>query len=225
MYKYSEVNAYAIPLITMFSFISTSIATSIAPSISKFQAKEDYNTVNKLIEKSLLFSLIPGIIIVTVLYQYSSEYMTLIYDTNIGSTYVKYFAYAFLIFYIEPPIMSILQALGKSKQLSLLSTFSNFFKLLLIFSLTFVKKINYNSLIIAMVLNSLIITLTQFFYLKNITGFKFQKNLLLSLLILVLLTFFTFEIIKASISNYILASIIGGLLFLIYLKVLRFINL
>ena len=121
--------------------------------------------------------------------------------------------------------MSILQALGKSKQLSLLSTFSNFFKLLLIFSLTFVKKINYNSLIIAMVLNSLIITLTQFFYLKNITGFKFQKNLLLSLLILVLLTFFTFEIIKASISNYILASIIGGLLFLIYLKVLRIINL
>lgn len=224
MYKYSEVNAYAIPLITMFCFISTSIATSIAPSISKFQAQKEYKLVNKLIEKSLIFSIIPGILIVTVLYQYSDEYMTLIYGTNIGSNYVKYFSFAFLIFYIEPPIMSILQALGKSKQLSIISTFSNLLKLLLIFSLTFINRINYNSLIISMVLNSILVTLTLFFYLKNITNFKFQKNILLTVLILLILTFFTFEIIKASISNYILASIIGGLLFLIYLKVLRIIN-
>lgn len=224
MYKYSEINAYAIPLITMFSFVSTSIATSIIPKISQCFALKNYEKMNYLIKKALLFSLLPGIIISCILFNYSNEYMNLIYGTNIGSSYVKFFVFPFLLFYLEPPIVAILQAMGKSKKLLTFSIFTNILKLSLIFLLTLVPKITYNSLILAMVVNSLVITLTLLFYLKNITNLKFNLTNIISIIILFTLTFFTILLLKRLNINYLLTSIISSLLFLIYLKILKLIN-
>ena len=224
IYKYSEVNAYAIPLITMFSFVSTSIATSIIPSISQNYADKKYDIVRNLIEKSLLFSILPGILITSILFNFSEEYMQLIFGTNIGSNYVKLFIFPFLLFYIEPPIISILQAIGKSKQLFIFSIISNIIKLTLIFSLTFINKIFYHSLIIAMVLNSVLVTLTTLFYLKNIINLKFKSQKLISIIILIILILTTTYLLKLKINNFIIASIISGILSIIYIKILKLID-
>lgn len=224
MYKYSEINAYAIPLITMFSFVSTSIATSIIPKITQNYAIKDYEKMNYLIKKALLFSLLPGIIISCILFNYSDKYMNLIYGTNIGSNYVKYFIFPFLLFYLEPPVISILQSIGKSKQLLTFSIFTNILKLSLIFLLTLIPKISYNSLIITMVINSLIVTLTLIFYLKNIVNLKFNMTNIINIIILFALTFFTILFLKNIKIHYLLASFISGILFLIYMKLLKFIN-
>lgn len=224
MYKYSEINAYAIPLITMFSFISTSIATCIIPNISKYYVKNDFKNAELLIKKALLYSLIPGIIISCLLFFYNDEYMFLIYKTNIGSNYVKIFIFPFLLFYLEPPIISILQAIGKSKQLLIFSIFFNIIKLLLIFVLAFLPQISYNSLILAMVINSLIVTLTLLFYLKNIVNFQFNKTIIFNIIILLFSTIFTIYFLKTYINNFLLASILSSLLFILYIKILKLIN-
>lgn len=224
MYKYSEVNAYAIPLITMFSFVSTSIATSIIPSISKNFISSKYDNVRNLVEKSLIFSIIPGIIITCLLFNYSKEYMNFIYKTDIGSNYVKLFIFPFLLFYIEPPLVAILQAIGKSKQLLVFSVITNIIKLSLIFLLTLIPKISYHSLIISMVINVVLVTLTLLFYLKNIISLKFNIKKIIDLSILLFVTLFTVFYLKIKINNFILVSIITGLLSLIYIKILKLID-
>ncbi len=208
----------------MFSFVSTSIATSIIPSISQNYADKKYDIVRNLIEKSLLFSILPGILITSILFNFSEEYMQLIFGTNIGSNYVKLFIFPFLLFYIEPPIISILQAIGKSKQLFIFSIISNITKLVLIFSLTFINKIFYHSLIIAMVLNSVLVTLTTLFYLKNIINLKFKSQKLISIIILIILILTTTYLLKLKINNFIIASIISGILSIIYIKILKLID-
>lgn len=223
MYKYSEINAYAIPLITMFSFISVSIATSISPNISK------YNMTNKskmqnLISSSLIIALIPGILISITLFFYSKEIMNLIYNTDIAYNYVRNFSFAFLIFYIEPILISALQALGENKNLFIITIISNILKLVLIFSLTFIKIISYNSLIISISINSVITTLTLFFHLKNISNFKIKKEKIINILILFIITFLSCYLFKLLINNFIIVIFITTLLFLIYLKTLKLIN-
>ena len=150
--------------------------------------------------------------------------MNLIYNTDIAYNYVRNFSFAFLIFYIEPILISALQALGENKNLFIITIISNILKLVLIFSLTFIKIISYNSLIISISINSVITTLTLFFHLKNISNFKIKKEKIINILILFIITFLSCYLFKLLINNFIIVIFITTLLFLIYLKTLKLIN-
>ena len=47
--------------------------------------------------------------------------MNLIYKTDIAHKYVRNFSFAFLIFYVEPILISTLQALGENKKLFIIT--------------------------------------------------------------------------------------------------------
>lgn len=225
LYKYSAVTAYAIPLITLCSFISQSIATAIIPSISKANASNNKNEINYYIKKACILSFIPGILVSILIREYGYEYMYLVYKTNIGANYVTKLGALFIIYYISSPLMAIMQALGRQKFLFKFNIITNFIKLALIFSLTFINFISYNSLIFSMLLVTTFSTMYIYFYLKNKYHFKFSFTEIFNFCLLTIITYLSLLILKAGINNYLLNTIILSTLFILYSKILKITSL
>ena len=221
LFKYSAIMAYGIPLITLCSFISQSIATAIIPNISKSYAQNNYDEVNYFIKKSCLLSTIPAVLVTVLLFSFSKEYMLLIYNTEIGSNYARNLCFWFVLFYIQAPLFAIMQALGRARYLFYFSIIVSVVKIGLIFGLTFIPWISYDSLIISLLISTMISTLVIYFYLKNFFRFKFHRFDIINVIILALLTFLSLEILKAGHLNYLLSTLILTLLFFIYAKILK----
>ena len=114
-FNYTIINAYTIPLLTSASFISIALATTIIPNISENYIKQNFNAINYYIKRTLMFSLIPGILISILFFTYPNEYMNLIYSTSEGTSFIKPFVFFFLIYYLQMPFSSILHSIGKNK--------------------------------------------------------------------------------------------------------------
>lgn len=219
MYKYSEITAYALPLLTMFFFISNSIATVIMPSVIKY--KNDYDKTNQIIIKSLIASLLPGIIFGFIFKYYSTNYMQFLYNTTIGSLIVSRLGFIFCIFYMQPVLIGILNSYGKQKQLLIISIFDSFIKLILLYFLTFIKVINYNSLIISYLITNIFATLILFIYVKKLLSIKIKATYIIKIIFLVFLTFLTSIFITHLNIHFIISSILMIISFLIYIILIK----
>ena len=220
MYLYGEVNAYAIPLITMFTFIASSLATSIIPIIAKNHVNNNNEYNNALIKKAIKLSLYPGILISIILTFFSDELMQLIYHTTIGASYVKAFAFLFLFYYIQPPLVATLQALGESKKIFTISLIANIIKLTLIFSLVYVNQIKHQSLILAMIISSTIATLACYYAVKNKTGFKLTFNDYMKFIITSLISTLSALLFKQIFTNFIVAILAISISFILSITTL-----
>lgn len=225
LYKYSAITAYAIPLITLCSFISQSLATAIIPNISKANAKGNIQEINYYIKKACVLSIVPGILVSTLITVYGYEYMNLIYKTTIGANYVTTLGALFIVYYIHSPLMAIMQALGRQKFLFKLNIIFSSIKLILTFCLAFISFISYNSLIYSTLMITTISSMYIYFYLKNTYQFKFAFSDKLNIVLLIILTILSLIILKAGIKNYLLNSVILSILFFIYAKILKITSL
>ncbi|NLD26273.1 MAG: hypothetical protein GX661_02810, partial [Acholeplasmataceae bacterium] len=221
LFHYSSITAYALPLITMCSFISQSIATSIIPNISLSNALGKNNEIIYYIKKSLLLSLVPGILVTILLLNYSYEYMNLVYKTEIGADYATRLGLFFIFYYLLSPLWAIMQALGRTRFLFRLNLISSIIKLALIFGLSFLPGIGPSSLILTLLLNTIACSLILYFYLANRLRFRFHRPEIIKLFILSIASVLVLEILKAGISHYLLNTIILTLIFILLFKVLK----
>ena len=141
-FNYTIINAYTIPLLTSASFISIALATTIIPNISENYIKQNFNAINYYIKKSLMFSLIPGILISILFFVYPVKYMNLIYGTSEGTSFIKPFVFFFLLYYLQMPFSSILHSIGKNKVQFIISTFFSILRIILIIVLSFIPSIH-----------------------------------------------------------------------------------
>ncbi len=211
---YTIINAYIIPLLTITSFLSTSLATVCLPSISENNALGKKDNINYLINKVFMFSLVPGIIISILLFIFPSEYMNLLFATKEGTSYIKMYVFIFLIHYLQAPGISIIQAIGKSSVVFKISTCFNLLRLVLIFVFANIKLINTYSVFYAITITMIFETLFLWLYIYINTNFKLDKNKTFSLLLISIIVYcLGFILQKISSFNFIIISI--GLL-LIY---------
>lgn len=220
MYKYSEVNAYAIPLITMFSFVSSAIATAIIPHVAASTKKQ----IPYYITSSLMYAFLPAIPITLILTTYAGEYMKLIYDTQIGVKEVRTYTFFFILFYLHAPLISIMQAANHTKSTLIILAIADIIKLTLIFSLPFIIK---DGLIIALLISSTFSCLSIYFYLKRKYHFKLDSHIIINVCLVALICTLFLIILKVGNVNYLLASTLLILVFLLtiqYLGLFRFSN-
>ena len=73
--EYGIINSYIIPLLSIPSFFSISIASALLPNITKAYTKKRYNEFNKKLIKLLILSVIVGLICIG--FMESSSYLFL----------------------------------------------------------------------------------------------------------------------------------------------------
>lgn len=113
--EYGAYNAYSISLLTMPSFFIQAISSSLLPEISKFYSNKNINMVKRRLKQALILSFIVGIIFSSSIYFTRDFLLETLYNTSNGSDYIKLLAPFFVLFYLEGPLQSVLQAMDKSK--------------------------------------------------------------------------------------------------------------
>ncbi len=218
--KYGEVNAYAIPLITMFLFIPMAISQAVVPDV----ASQSPEKLKNLISSTLFFSILPAIPITIILILYSPEFMQLIYGTKIGANLSTKYSLFFIFLYIQPSLISIMQATNRNKKLLIISCINDVIKLILIFTLPLFLN---EGLILSFVISTIFLNTVIFMYLKKIYKFSLGRIRIINLcLITIILSLFSI-ILQIGNINYIISSIlliVSFILLLIYLKIISFHN-
>ncbi len=154
--EYGIINGYALSLLLLPQFFTQSISTSLIPEVSKYYAVKDYKMCKKRIRQITFLSLAIGLASTSLIFINPTYFLKLIYNTNLGKTYIKVLAPFFLLYFIETPLSNSLQAMDRSKDAFYITTLCSFIKLALIFVLSFLH-IGMYSLIIGIII-SLIFT-------------------------------------------------------------------
>ena len=110
--EYGVITGYVYPLLFIPSFFTAAISTSLLPVISSSYSKGRMEYTKKKLKQALLISLGIGIIF-TVIFMLIPEFLLkFIYNTNLGINYIRIVCPFFLIYYIQGPLTSYLQAIN-----------------------------------------------------------------------------------------------------------------
>lgn len=113
--EYGIISGYVLPLLLLPSFFTMAISQALIPIISKATAHRNYKYAKDKLKQGIFFSLIIGIP-VTILFEIIPQIpLKFIYNTTEGINYIKVLAPICLLHYIQAPLSSTLQAMGKAK--------------------------------------------------------------------------------------------------------------
>ena len=162
--EYGIISGYVIPLLTIPSFFTNAISSSLLPVISN--DRSNGKNINKRIKQGLIFSLLIGIPSTIILMVFPKELLNLIYNTDLGINYIRFLAPLFLLLYIQGPLTSILQAINLSKKAMFGSLIGILIRTILLFVLS-LFKIGLWSLIFSITFNILYTTIHHIIVLKK----------------------------------------------------------
>ena len=169
--EYGIINSYIIPLLSIPSFFSISIASALLPNITKAYAKKKYNEFNKKLIKLLILSIIVGLICIAFILIFPKQILKLVYNVNFGENYIYLIGPFFLIYYLQPTLSIALQAMGKTNKLFITSTISMIIKYSVLYIL---GRLGFgmNSLIFSIITGIVVTTLMVFFIVVKEIGKK-----------------------------------------------------
>ena len=113
--EYGAYNAYTISLLAMPSFFISAISSSLLPEISKYFYHKNMEMVKRRLKQAVILSFIVGGIASAFIYLFRVPLLSTLYNTTKGSEYIEILAPFFVLFYLEGPLQSVLQAIGKAK--------------------------------------------------------------------------------------------------------------
>lgn len=156
--EYGAYNAYTISLLAMPSFFIAAIASSLLPEISRFYYQKNISMVKRRLKQALILSFAVGIIFSTFIYIFRDSLLSILYNTTKGSEYIEILAPFFVLFYLEGPLQSVLQAIGKAKTTMFITIVAVIVKLLSM-SLLSLCHIGMYSLVIAEIIDIFIVVI------------------------------------------------------------------
>ena len=156
--EYGIINGYVMPLILLPSFFTSALSNALIPIVSNNYEKNNYQYIKRKIKQAIFYSLLIGIPATTVFLAIPEIPLKLLYKTNLGINYIKFLAPICLLHYIQSPISSSLQAMGKAR-ISLKGTlYGILIRTALLFTLSYLK-IGIWGLVFATATNIIFVTL------------------------------------------------------------------
>ena len=134
--EYGIYNAYALSILLLPSFALTSLNTSLIPEISKNY--KNHHFVKKRLKESLGITLLFSLIFNIILFLFPNVFLKILYDTDKGVNYIKVLAPFFILYNLIGPMTSVLNGLGKIKEIFNISLISSITKTILMIILSFI---------------------------------------------------------------------------------------
>ncbi len=150
--EYGIITGYALPILLLPSFFSLAISQALIPNISEAYELKKYEYCKNKIIQAILFSMIIGVPVTLLLMLFPEVLLNLLYNTSEGSLYLQLMAPIFLIFYIQSPLVSAMQAMNKAKSAMIGTFIGTILKLTTLLILSYMK-IGLIPLIIAISIN------------------------------------------------------------------------
>lgn len=164
--EYASITGYVLPIILLPGFFTSAISSAILPGMTRDYANNNKNKLKKKLKLGCFLSLLIGIPFTIILLLFSKNLLMIFYHTTIGSNYLKILAPFFVLYYLESPFSSCLQAMNKSKNIMIDNLYGTLIKNLSILILPFFNFGIY-SVIIGNILNVLVITIRHLIDIKK----------------------------------------------------------
>lgn len=158
--EYGIITSYIIPILSLPSFFSISLASALLPNITKLYSNKKYDEFNSKINKLMFLSILVGIICLAIILLFPKNILKLIYNINTGVNYIYILGPFFILLYLQPTLSIIYQATGNTNKLFIISTLTMILKYGLMFLLGIsgfgIKSLLY-SVIFGIVLTTLLL--------------------------------------------------------------------
>ncbi len=165
--EYGILSGYVMPLLLLPSFFTMAISQALLPVVSREYTRGNYTFVTRKIKQAILYSLAIGIP-VTIFFIIFPEFpLKLIYHTKEGISYMRFLAPVCLFQYIQSPLSSCLDAMGKSRDAMVATSIGVIIRSIFLVLLSLLN-IGIWGLIIAISLNVLAVT---FYSLKKVRSY------------------------------------------------------
>ena len=160
--EYGIINGYVYPLLLMPSFFTLAISNALLPVISNNYTNNRKEYSKNKLKQAITFSLIIGIPFTLIFIFIPNIPLNLIYKTTSGLNYIPYLAPFFLLYYVQSPLTSTLQGMGKAKEAMYGTLIGSLIKTISLIILSFLK-IGLWSLLISNILNILYVTIQHYY--------------------------------------------------------------
>ena len=161
--EYGIINGYIYPLLLLPSFFTLAISNALLPVVSNSYSNNNYNYTKYKIKQAITISLIIGVPCTLLFMTVPELFLKLIYNTNEGINYIKIISPFFILYYIQGPLTSSMQAMNKAKEAMIGTLTGTILKTILLFTLSLLK-IGIWGLIIANLINIIYITSQHYYY-------------------------------------------------------------
>ncbi|NUU77493.1 stage V sporulation protein B [Paenibacillus xylanilyticus] len=173
--QYGALQGMIIPLLLLPGALTSSLATSLVPSLSEASAQGDGALIHKRMHQALRLALVTGAPFSVFMYVLAEPMCLVLYnDASIGSM-LKLMAPFALFIYIQAPLQAALQALDRPGK-ALLNTFIGaVIKITLILLLASRPEYGIFGAVIAICVNSTVVTLLHARSVRNLLQFRFKR--------------------------------------------------
>ena len=145
-------------MVLLPSFFTMAISQALLPIVSREYANKNIKIVKRKIKQAIFYSLLIGIPVTILFIIIPNIFLKLIYNTNLGISYMRFLAPVCLFQYIQAPLSFSLDAMGKSRDSMIATTIGVVIRCILLFLLSYLK-IGLWGLIIAISINVFAVTI------------------------------------------------------------------
>ena len=164
--EYGIINGYVYPILLLPSFFTMAISNALLPVMSNNYNNNRKSYAKNKLKQAIIISLLVGVPATIILMIFPEFFLKLIYNTTLGSNYIRIVAPVFILHYIQAPLTITLQAMGKSKIAMKGTLYGSIIRTILLFTTSYLK-IGIWGLIIATTSNIIYITLQHLYYVKK----------------------------------------------------------
>ena len=164
--QYGIINGYVYPILLLPSFFTMAISNALLPVMSNNYNNNRKSYAKNKLKQAIIISLLVGVPATIILMIFPEFFLKLIYNTTLGSNYIRIVAPVFILHYIQAPLTITLQAMGKSKIAMKGTLYGSIIRTILLFTTSYLK-IGIWGLIIATASNIIYITLQHLYYVKK----------------------------------------------------------
>nr|WP_281278006.1 stage V sporulation protein B [Paenibacillus rhizophilus] len=177
--QYGSLQGMVIPLLLLPGALTTALAVSLVPSLSEASARRDLKAIHKRIHQALRLAMVTGAPFAVLMYVLAVPLCTLLYGSSDTAPMLRMMAPFALFLYVQAPLQAVLQAMDRPGTALINTLIGATVKILLILSLASRPEYGINGALIAIIANSILVTLLHGYSVVKLISLRLKLNDLL----------------------------------------------
>ncbi|MCL6602548.1 MAG: stage V sporulation protein B [Paenibacillus sp.] len=172
--QYGALQGMVIPLLLLPGVLSSSLAVSLVPSLSEAAAQHDNPTIHKRMHQALRLALVTGAPFAVLMYILAEPLCSLLYGNADTAPMLRMMAPFALFLYVQAPLQAALQALNRPGRALFNTLIGAIIKIILILVLASRPEYGIYGAIIAIIVNSILVTLLHGYSVVSLISFSLR---------------------------------------------------
>ncbi len=164
--EYGILSGYVMPILLLPSFFTMAISQALMPIIAREYTNGNLLSVKKKLRTGIYLSVGIGVSMLIFFMIFAKTILNIVYNTSLGINYLRFLAPVCFFQYLQAPLATSLQAMGKNKELLFINIISVLVRTLLLFLLSLLR-IGIWGLILAISCNVLISTMLDTIFVRR----------------------------------------------------------